>query len=162
MTLLCKSCGMDLGPLRSARRVPLGSRSAWRSHAIDSLMPEETPAGLGLRHRVFLAQAPAAEIRGPRRFCQPLFSAVICAKFWTRRKLPKALWEKEFNASTLKNHPHDFKKTPGGRDVKESIIFYAGCATPRVYWRTQYPFFAPCQRPTSRRSEPGCTPEYYE
>ena len=98
-------------PLRSVPRVPLGSRSAWKSDAIDSLMPEETPARLGLRQRVFLAQAPAAEIRGPRRFCQPLLSAVICAKFSTRRKLPKALWEKEFNASTLKNHPHDFKKT---------------------------------------------------
>src|SRR5215467_554281 len=97
-------------PLRSVPRVPLGSRSAWKSDAIDSLMPEETPARLGLRQRVFLA--PAAEIRGPRRFCQPLLSAVICASFSTRRKLPKALWEKEFNASTLKNHPHDFKKTP--------------------------------------------------
>ena len=111
-------------PLRSVPRVPLGSRSAWKSDAIDSLMPEETPARLGLRQRVFLAQAPAAEIRGPRRFCQPLFSAVICAKFWTRRKLPKALWEKEFNASTLKNHPHDLQKTqnivPPGRCVRSA------------------------------------------
>ena len=112
-------------PLRSVPRVPLGSRSAWKSDAIDSLMPEETPARLGLRQRVFLAQAPAAEIRGPRRFCQPLLSAVICAKFSTRRKLPKALWEKEFNASTLKNHPHDFEKT----HKRKAAIFYAGCGT---------------------------------
>jgi hypothetical protein len=80
--LFCKSCGVVL-PV--PRPVVTASRSscAWKSGAIDSVMPEKTHVGLGFSVRVFPGQALADEIRGssihPRT--AQAFPSPIRAKF---------------------------------------------------------------------------------
>ncbi len=91
-----------------------GARNDWKSHAIDSLMPEKTPASLGLLQQAGpgpSGSGPRSEGRGrvhePPLHCQPQF-----AKFSVRPKPPKALWDRHFNTSTIKKSSTRFGEDP--------------------------------------------------
>jgi len=110
------------------------STDAWKSGAIDSLMPEKTHVGRGISERVFPAQAPAEAIRGSGKRPQTaaLFPSPIHAKFLSLGKLRKALCQRAFNSYALKIHPHDFKKILKSQSVPLLQARPDRCAPPRA------------------------------